>query len=51
MWKFRLIELLTDYSWSFIDIGLRCLDNFKLRTNVCIVIRQLHCASRQINQE
>jgi hypothetical protein len=39
MWQFRLIELLTYYSWRFIDIRHHCLDNFKLKTNICIAVR------------
>jgi hypothetical protein len=29
MWEFRLIELLTYYSWPFIDIRLHCLADRK----------------------
>jgi hypothetical protein len=29
MWEFRLIEMLTSYSWPFIDIRLQCLDDRK----------------------
>jgi hypothetical protein len=29
MWKFRLIEVCSYYSWPSICISLHCLDNFK----------------------
>jgi hypothetical protein len=27
MWEFRLIEFLTYYSWSYIDISVHCLED------------------------
>jgi hypothetical protein len=45
MWKFRLTEFLTYYSWLLVDTHLHCLKNLKFMTNFIVVYR-LHCASR-----
>jgi hypothetical protein len=34
MWEFRLIELLTFYSWFFTDTRLHYLDNVKLKESL-----------------